>query len=333
MKTVDRRPEPAGATRRLRSARQGDEWRALDQGDAWRRMRRPYMVEGSTPVDEEEAAQPAGGERGSASPAWAKPWVRLRELPRRTLPALALLVALLAIWQWYASQPDIDPQLLPTPLAVWQALVAQRAVLWHHTLVTLSETLVGFFWAFVTGVVAAVAIDFAPWLRRALYPLLVASQTIPIITLAPLLVLWFGFGLVSKSIVVTLICFFAITVALADGLRSTDPELVRLYRTFGAGRWRIFWSVRLPGALPQLFTGIRIAITYSVVGAIFGEYVGASAGLGWYMEVKQHSFATTGVIAAIAVTAALSIALFLLTAVTERVALPWYYTQGRAGAA
>ena len=259
------------------------------------------------------------------------PHVAAPALP--ALPALALLVALLAIWQWYASQPDVDPQLLPTPLAVWSALLAQRALLWHHTLVTLSETAVGFFWALVTGVVAAVAIDFAPWLRRALYPLLVASQTIPIIMLAPLLVLWFGYGLVSKSIVVTLICFFAITVALADGLRGTDPELVRLYRTFGAGRWRIFWSVRLPGALPQLFTGIRIAITYSVVGAIFGEYVGASAGLGWYMEVKQHSFATTGVMAAIAVTAALSIALFLFTAVVERVALPWYYAQGRPGAA
>jgi ABC-type nitrate/sulfonate/bicarbonate transport system permease component len=281
----------------------------------------------------EVVAQAVGGEPGATSPVWAKPWMRLRGLPRRILPALALLVALLAIWQWYASQPDIDPQLLPTPLAVWSALLAQRALLWHHTLVTLWETLVGFFWAFVTGVVAAVAIDFAPWLRRALYPLLVASQTIPIIMIAPLLVLWFGYGLVSKSIVVTLICFFAITVALADGLRSTDPELVKLYRTFGVGRWRIFWSVRLPGALPQLFTGIRIAITYSVVGAIFGEYVGASAGLGWYMEVKQHSFATTGVMAAIAVTAALSIALFLLTAVIERVALPWYYAEGRASAA
>ena len=334
MKTVDRRSQPAAERKRLLgAARRGGERRAQDQGEAGRGMRRPYKVEAVRPEGEEGATQPGASEPEATMSGGPSVQARLIGLSRRMLPALALLVALLAIWQWYASQPDIDPQLLPTPLAVWAALVAQRDLLWHHTLVTLSETAVGFFWAFVTGVVAAVAIDFAPWLRRALYPLLVASQTIPIITLAPLLVLWFGFGLVSKSIVVTLICFFAITVALADGLRSTDPELVRLYRTFGAGRWRIFWSVRLPGALPQLFTGIRIAITYSVVGAIFGEYVGASAGLGWYMEVKQHSFATTGVMAAIAVTAALSIALFLLTAVIERVALPWYYAQGRAGAA
>jgi ABC-type nitrate/sulfonate/bicarbonate transport system permease component len=248
-------------------------------------------------------------------------------------PPLALLAALLLLWQWYASQPDIDAQFLPTPLAVWSAFIAQRDLLWHHTLVTLNETLVGFFWALVAGIACGVAIDFSPWMRRALYPLLVTSQTIPIITLAPLLVYWFGFGLTSKAIVVTLVCFFAIVVALADGLRAADPELLKLYRSFGAGRLRIFWSVRLPGALPQLFTGIRIAITYSVVGAIFGEYVGASEGLGFYMQLKLHSFATASVIAAILVTAALSIALFLLTALIERLALPWYYLHGRQAGA
>ena len=248
---------------------------------------------------------------------------------RQSVPAMVLLVALIGLWQWYAAQPNIDPQFLPTPLAVWQALIAQRDILWQHTLVTLSETLVGFFWALVTGLALGTLIDFSPWARRALYPLLVTSQTIPIITLAPLLVLWFGFGLVSKSIVVTLVCFFPIVVALADGLRSADPELLKLYRTFGAGPLRVFWSVRLPGALPALFSGIRIGITYSVIGAIFAEYVGATAGLGFYMELKQHSFSTTGVMATIVVTALLSIALFLLTSFIERLLLPWYYGQGR----
>src|SRR6185437_7361712 len=107
--------------------------------------------------------------------------------------------------------------------------------------------------------------------------------------LAPLLVLWFGFGLLSKSIVVLLVCFFPIAVAFADGLRSADPELIKLFRSFGASRLRIFWSVRAPGALPALFSGIRIAVTYSVIGAIFSEYVGAEAGLGFYMQLKQHS--------------------------------------------
>jgi ABC-type nitrate/sulfonate/bicarbonate transport system permease component len=256
-----------------------------------------------------------------------------RALGAGVVPALALMVALVALWQAYASRPEVDPQLLPTPLAVWTALVIQRDILWHHTLVTLYETAVGFGAALAAGVLLAAFIDFSPWLRRALYPLLVTSQTVPIITLAPLLVLWFGFGLLSKSIVVLLVCFFPIVVALADGLRSADPELIKLYRAFGAGSLRIFWSVRLPGALPALFSGIRIAITYSVIGAIFSEYVGASEGLGFYIELKQHAFATASVIAAIVVTAALSIALFVLTALIERIALPWYYLQGRGGAA
>ncbi|HKS70301.1 MAG TPA: ABC transporter permease, partial [Ktedonobacterales bacterium] len=248
------------------------------------------------------------------------------------LPALGLIVALLVLWQLYAQLRVQDAQLLPTPLDVWTALMAQRDILWQNALVTLWETVVGFAAALAAGMLCAVAMDFSPVLRRALSPLLVASQTIPLIVLAPLLVLWFGVGLTSKAIVILLVCFFPIAVALADGLRSADPELVRLFRAFGAGRWRIFWSVRLPGALPQLFSGVRIAITYSVIGAIFAEFVGASAGLGFYMVLKFHTFSTAGLIAAVAVTAALSIALFLLTALIERLALPWYYLTGRHGA-
>jgi ABC-type nitrate/sulfonate/bicarbonate transport system permease component len=265
-----------------------------------------------------------------------RPVVRWWRITRLTLaasiPALALLAVLVLLWQWYASQPTIDAQILPTPVAVWGVLVGQRNILWQQMLVTLQETLIGFVLALAAGVLCGTLIDFSPWLRRAIYPLLVASQTIPIITLAPLLVLWFGFGLVSKSIVVLLVCFFPIVVALADGLRSADPELMRLFRAFGAGPVRIFWSVRLPGALPSLFSGVRIAVAYSVIGAIFGEYVGASAGLGFYMQLKQHSFATAGVLAAIVVTALLSIVLFSSVAMVERLALPWYYLQRRRDA-
>lgn len=270
---------------------------------------------------------------GAAGPIW-RPlgWLPHSGRAARYLwPAVALFVALLAVWQAYVTAAGLDPQVLPTPVAVWQALIAQRDLLWANTQVTLYETILGFAAALAAGILLGTVIDFSPWLRRALYPLLVTSQTIPIITLAPLLVLWFGFGLTSKLLVVLLSCFFPIVVALADGLRSTDPDLMKLYRSFGAGPLRVFWSVRLPGALPSLFSGIRIAITYSVVGAIFGEYVGAEAGLGFFMEQKQHTFATSAEIAAIAVTAALSIALFLLTAVVERVALPWYYAQERRG--
>ena len=253
-----------------------------------------------------------------------------RALWRTLAPPALLLLALLRVWQTLAVVLVRDAQVLPTPGAVAGALVAQRALLWMHTLVTLWETLVGFGVSLVVGLALAAVIDLSPWLRRAFYPVLVISQTIPIITLAPLLVFWFGFGLTSKVIVVTLVCFFPIVVAAVDGLRGTDPELIKLYRTFGASAPRIFWSVRVPGALPAVFSGVRIAITYSVIGAVFGEYVGASAGLGFYMLQQQHSFGINRVIAAIVVTALLSVALFGATALVERLALPWYRAAGHA---
>ena len=296
-----------------------------------RRQERPYPPTPS-PIGEGERNSPllVGEGQGVRS----APWAGIARAWRAIWPALAAFAALLLLWQWAASRVTGYWQTMyPTPVTVWQTLIAQRDALWANTLVTLQETLIGFAWAFVAGVVFAVVIDISPWLRRALYPLLVASQTIPLITLAPLLVLWFGIGLLSKSIVVVLVCFFPITVGLADGLRGADPELIKLYRTFGAGWARLFWSVRLPGALPSLFSGVRIGITYSVVGAIFSEYVGASAGLGFFMTLKAHSFSTAGVLATVVVTALLSIALFALVTIIERLALPWYYAQGREGAA
>jgi ABC-type nitrate/sulfonate/bicarbonate transport system permease component len=264
--------------------------------------------------------------------AWTRRWRAWRAGGwwRMLAPPGLLLAALLLLWQGAATALVRDDQVLPAPGAVARALVTQRGLLWTHTLVTLWETLVGFCVALVVGLALAAVIDLSPWLRRAFYPVLVISQTIPIITLAPLLVFWFGFGLTSKVIVVTLVCFFPIVVAAVDGLRGTDPELIKLYRTFGAGAARIFWSVRVPGALPAVFSGVRIAITYSVIGAIFGEYVGASAGLGFYMLQQQHNFGINRVIAAIVVTALLSVALFGATALVERMALPWYYATGRA---
>ena len=185
----------------------------------------------------------------------------------------------------------------------------------------------GFGASLAAGVLFAVVIDFSPWLRRALYPLLVASQTIPILTLAPLLVLWFGFGLTSKAIVVTLVCFFPIVVALADGLRGADPELIRLYRSFGAGRCASSGRCGCRAHCRRSSPACGLPSPIAVIGAIFGEYVGASAGLGFYIETAAG--ADGAVMAAIVVTAALSIALFALTALIERVALPWYYAQGR----
>ncbi|HEU5230380.1 MAG TPA: ABC transporter permease [Ktedonobacteraceae bacterium] len=239
-------------------------------------------------------------------------------------PAFMLTALLLLFWELYVRSGQISQRVLPTPTAVVQALVDNWDVIYGHTVQTLLETVIGLAIAIVLGLLLAALLDVSLWTRRAIYPLLVTSQTIPIIALAPLLVLWFGFDLTPKVIVVALYCFFPIAVACADGLLGSDPDLLKLMRSMRASRWQIFWLVRLPGAMPAFFSGLRIAATYSVTGAIFGEYVGAYQGLGIYMQTAAHSFAVVLVFAAIVVTALLSLALFALVSIVERIALPWY---------
>ncbi len=248
---------------------------------------------------------------------------------RRAVAPVGALVALLGAWQAYVVFNDINPLILPAPSQVWQDTLGDWWQLQPALVVTLQETAVGFAYAFVFGLGTAGLLDLIPLARRALYPLFVASQSIPIVALAPLLQLWFGTDLTAKVIVIVLVCFFPITVAGLDGLRATDPDLIRLYRGFGASPWRIFRAVRLPNALPALFSGVRIAITYSVIGAIFSEYVGADQGLGVYLREKQAAFRVDLVIGAIAVTALASVALFLLTLLVERLAIPWFYAERR----
>jgi ABC-type nitrate/sulfonate/bicarbonate transport system permease component len=247
----------------------------------------------------------------------------------RYLPPLVLIVALLVLWQLAATVLHIQPWLLPAPTQILRAAVQAQGLLGQHILQTSTETLLGFVLALVVGLGLGVLIDVSPLLRDALYPLLVISQTIPTIAIAPLLVIWFGYGILPKVIVVGLICFFPIVVNTADGLRSADPEMIALLRTMGASQRDIFLKVRLPGAMPAIFTGIKIGVTYSVVGAILGEWVGGSAGLGIFMLRSTNSFRTDWVFVAIAITALLSIILFALVAAIERLALPWYYTAAR----
>jgi NitT/TauT family transport system permease protein len=241
-------------------------------------------------------------------------------------PAFVLAVALLAFWELYVRSGQISPAVLPTPTGIVQALIDNWDVISVHTLQTLLETVLGMAAATLLGLLLAALLDISLWTRRAIYPLLVTSQTIPMIALAPLLLIWFGFDLGPKVLVVTLYCFFPIAVACADGLASADPELMKLLRSMRASRWQALWLVRLPGAMPSFFSGLRIAATYSVTGAIFGEYVGAYQGLGIYMQTSANSHAIILVFAAILVTAVLSLLLFGLVSLIERIALPWYHS-------
>ena len=239
-------------------------------------------------------------------------------------PAFMLTTVLLLLWELYVRSGQISQNVLPSPTAVVQALIDNWDVIYGHTVQTLLETVIGLAVAIALGLLMAALLDVSSWMRRAIYPLLVTSQTIPIIALAPLLILWFGIDLTPKVIVITLYCFFPIAVACADGLLGSDPDLLKLMRSMRASRWQIFWLVRLPGAMPSFFSGLRIAVTYSVTGAIFGEYVAAYQGLGVYMQTSFHSFAIILVFAAIVVTAVLSLALFGLVSIVERITLPWY---------
>lgn len=243
----------------------------------------------------------------------------------RLLPTLAVPVLVLVIWQVYCSAADVDPTVLPTPSRVVDSLVDARDIAWTHTWQTLQETFIGFGASIVFALVVAVAMDQVSWLRRSLYPMLVASQTIPVIAIAPLMIIWFGFGLLPKVLVIILVTFFPIVVALLDGFAATEREAMSLLKTMGASRLQTFRLVRFPGALPFFFTGLRISATYAVIAAIFAEYVGAYTGLGIWMSQSKNAFRTDLVFGAITISALVSVLFFLLVAVVARLVMPWYY--------
>jgi ABC-type nitrate/sulfonate/bicarbonate transport system permease component len=247
---------------------------------------------------------------------------------RRAWPALLLVVLGLVAWQVCVDVSGVRPQVLPSPLRVVEQGWAYRGPLWTNTVPTLLETAVGFAVSLVVGWALAIAVDFVPWLKRALTPLLVVSQTVPIVAIAPLLIIWFGFGLAPKVLVIALVTFFPVAVGLIEGFAATERSATNLLRSMGASRWDQFRYVRLPGAMPRFFTALRIGITYAVTGAIFAEYVGATAGLGIFMSLQKNSFRTDLVLAAVLVTALLSVLLFALTFVVERIVVPWNVRRG-----
>lgn len=250
---------------------------------------------------------------------------RVLGLLRQYTPPVVLILLVFIMWQAGTWLTQVPKWLLPSPWQIVVAGIEASDLLGPHTWQTLKETWLGLALSLLVGLGFALLIDFSTLLRRALYPLLVASQTVPILALAPLLIIWFGYGIMPKVIVVALVCFFPIVVSTADGLRVADPDLIALLRAMGANWRQIFLKVRLPGALPSFFSGLKIAITYSVVGAVIGEWVGASRGLGIFMIRSSKNFLTDRVFAAIAVTSLLSIMMFLAVMILERSLLPWYY--------
>jgi len=196
------------------------------------------------------------------------------------IPAVLSVASAFVIWEIYVHVSGISPLMLPAPSRVLQQIALNRALLWDNTVPTITATLVGFSLSLAVAFVLSVMLDFMPRVRRALFPIFVVSQTLPLVAIAPLVVLWFGFNLTPKILLVALVTFFPMLVALVDGYESTDPEIEDLLRSMGASRRVVFRTARLPSAMPYFFAGLRISITYAVVAAIFAEYVGAR-GRGW----------------------------------------------------
>lgn len=248
---------------------------------------------------------------------------------RRWLYPLALLAALIGLWQLAASTGfmaealGLEDFLVPSPAEIAAEIFDRRALLAENAWPTLVEIVLGFALSVVVGVLFAVAMHLSNAVRLAAYPLVIASQTIPIIVLAPIFVIWFGFGIEPKLIIISLICFFPITVATLDGLRSVDPAAIKLMRTLYASRLQILRRVEAPAALPRFFSGARIAVAIAPIGAVFAEWAGSNEGLGRLILDSNANFQVALTFAAVAVLSAIAIALYAVVALAERRIVTW----------
>jgi NitT/TauT family transport system permease protein/putative hydroxymethylpyrimidine transport system permease protein len=233
---------------------------------------------------------------------------------------------LFGIWELYVDLGGADPLILPPPHQVVSALYTDRSLLWSNFVTTAEEILLGILVAAAAGFVCAVALHLsARTLRPSVYPLLVASQTIPIPMIAPLLVLWLGFGILPKLVVIALVSFFSIVVTTLAGLAAVEADLIKLMRSFDASRLRIFRHVELPASLPGLFTGAKIAVVVAVIGAVFAEQSGSSSGLGYLFQQSLPQLLTARAYAAVGILSVFAVGLFALLSLAERLALPWAY--------
>jgi ABC-type nitrate/sulfonate/bicarbonate transport system permease component len=262
-----------------------------------------------TPPDAAVSAPPGGARR--------------RSRVRRVLPAASTAVLVLLLWEAATRVLAVPAWMLPGPVRIAGEAVAVAPTLAEDVAATVQLTAVGGAIGVALGLVLAAVLHLVEPLRAAVYPLLIVSQNVPSIALAPLLVIWFGFGLMPKIIVIVLVCFFPVAVAAMDGLRGADRVVVDYLRMSGATRWQLFRRVEVPSALPAVFSGLKIAATYAVMGAVVAEWVGSDRGLGHYMLLQKAAFRADRVFVAILAVVVLSLALFALIAALERRTTRW----------
>jgi NitT/TauT family transport system permease protein len=241
---------------------------------------------------------------------------------RRTLPFIFLAV-IVGIWELASRFTDVPVYILPAPSAIVERLIRSWPLLWDHSVVTLTEIGIGFALGVLLGLALAIPIAYSTVFRNTVYPLIVASQAVPKIAIAPLLVLWLGFDIMPKIVITALMVFFPVTVTAAEGFTSVDRNLLDLLRSVHASPAQIFFKIRFPHALPQIFSGLKIGITLAVVGAVVGEWVGADSGLGYLLVYANTLLDSTLLFASLILLIVIGVVLFVIVGVLERLLLPW----------
>lgn len=244
---------------------------------------------------------------------------------KKALPPIGFGLFVILGWELLTIVTDADPRIYPAPSEILVALFRDPWTLLRNARITTLEMVLGFMLGAVVGISIGILLAYSKVVRSAVYPWLIVSQTIPIPAVAAVLVIWFGFSILPKVLVVVLIAFFPIAVSTVDGLKAVDPDMVRLMQTFGASRARTFKEVRIPVALPHIFTGAKVAAAFSVLGAVFGEWVGAKGGLGYLLLLKNRAVNTDEVFAIILALSILGVGFFGVIVLIERLTIPWYH--------
>ncbi|VYT84117.1 ABC transporter permease subunit [Clostridium tertium] len=239
------------------------------------------------------------------------------------LAPIIFVLLLLILWQVVVMAGGIEKYIMPAPTDVINVLITEFKTMIPHILATLYEGMVGFLIAIVLSIVLAIIMDRFSLVKKALYPVLVISQTIPTVALAPLFIIWFGFGALPKIIVVVIVCFFPIVISIVDGLEGVDKDLINHFKLMGASKLKVFLHLKLPYGMINFFSGMRIAATYSIMGAVIGEWLGGDKGLGVYMTRARSAYALDKMFAAIVIIVVISMAIFLLVSIMEKIFTPW----------
>ena len=248
---------------------------------------------------------------------------------KEILIPLGTVIAFVVIWQIVCVMGLVPGFMLPSPIDVGEALVSDFPLLMHHAGVTLLEAFLGLVAGVLLGFCCAALMDTFPLVKSALYPILVLTQTIPPVAIAPLLILWFSYGIVPKVILVVLVSFFPMAVGLLEGFQSVDPDMVKLLKSMGADRLQIFCNVKFPSAMGNFFSGLKIAVSYSIVGAVIAEWLGGFTGLGVYMTRVKKSLSYDKMFAVILLVSLISLLLMEAVKYIQYKSMPWDHLDDR----